>query len=70
MKIRHRCSPLNADLFRMNLVDDSSCSCGCPLEDGIKFFFLNRPFCIKPCTNVLGNLQPYATIEYKRGLFD
>ena len=37
-RLRHRSSNLNADLFRVNLINDSGCVCGCEIEDAIHFF--------------------------------
>ena len=38
-KLRNRCSELNADLFRVNLIDSAACSCGCNIEDANHFIF-------------------------------
>jgi glucan phosphoethanolaminetransferase (alkaline phosphatase superfamily) len=37
-KLRHRCSGLNADLYRVNLKNDPRCVCGHLFEDAIHFF--------------------------------
>ena len=37
-RLRHRCSSLNADLHRVNLLNSPKCSCGAPTEDSIHFF--------------------------------
>ena len=37
-KLRHRCSGLNADLYRVNLKNDPRCVCGHLFEDAINFF--------------------------------
>ena len=37
-KLRHRCSGLNADLYRVNLKTDPRCVCGHLFEDAIHFF--------------------------------
>ena len=37
-KRRHRCSGLNADLYRVNLKNDPRCVCGHLFEDAIHFF--------------------------------
>ena len=39
-KLRNRCSELNADLFRINLIDSAACSCGCNMEDAKHFIFI------------------------------
>ena len=38
-RLRHNCSSLNADLFRVNIVSNPTCSCGAVLEDAKHFFF-------------------------------
>ena len=38
-RLRHQCSSLRADLFRVNLVNDPKCSCGAAIEDSIHYFF-------------------------------
>ena len=37
-RLRHRCSNLNADLFRINFINDPSCACGWVIEDSIHYF--------------------------------
>ena len=37
-RLRHRSSNLNADLFRVNLINDPGCVCGWVIEDAIHFF--------------------------------
>jgi hypothetical protein len=37
-KLRHRCSGLNADLYRVNWKNDPRCVCGHLFEDAIHFF--------------------------------
>ena len=64
-KLRYRCSPLNADLFRVNLKMDPSCLCGHPFEDAIHFFLecplyqIDRNILI----DNINNIVPF-TIEY------
>ena len=36
-RLRHRSSNLNADLFRVNLINDPGCVCGWIIEDAIHF---------------------------------
>lgn len=38
-RIRHNCSGLNADLFRVNIAPNPMCSCGAQLENAEHFFF-------------------------------
>ena len=37
-RLKHRSSNLNADLFRVNLINDPGCVCGWVIEDAIHFF--------------------------------
>lgn len=43
-KLRHNCSSLNYDLFRMNLVETPCCSCGHSCENVYHFFFKCRHY--------------------------
>jgi hypothetical protein len=36
-RLRHQCSSLNADLFRINITNDPKCQCGAPFEDPIHY---------------------------------
>ena len=63
MRLRHRCSPLKADEFRVNLICEPSCTFGCPVEDVIHFV-LKCPLCIYLRAQLLNNIQPNAAIEY------
>ena len=38
-RLRNKCSTLNADLFRCNLVDNSACVCGHHTETASHFFY-------------------------------
>ncbi|PJE78200.1 hypothetical protein CI610_02867 [invertebrate metagenome] len=38
-KLRHRCSALNYDLFRVNLINSPDCSCGNRCESAYHYFF-------------------------------
>ena len=38
-KLRHSCSSLNSDLFKINLVQSPSCSCSSPVENTYHYFF-------------------------------
>jgi hypothetical protein len=64
-KLRHRCSGLNADLYRVNLKNDPRCVCGHLFEDAI-IFFLESPLYQHDRTslfNYLNNTVPIS-IEY------
>ncbi|CAG2224800.1 unnamed protein product [Mytilus edulis] len=67
-KFRHRCSPLKADLYRVNLVNDPSCECGCPLEDSIHVF-LECPLYINFRNQLFKNIQHLADISIEHILF-
>ncbi|CAG2257504.1 unnamed protein product [Mytilus edulis] len=67
-KFRHRCSHLKADLYRVNLVNDPSCECGCPLEDSIHFF-LECPLYINFRNQLFKNIQHLADISIEHILF-
>ena len=36
-RLRHQCSSLNADLFRINITKDPKCRCGAPFEYSIHY---------------------------------
>ena len=38
-RLRHNCSILNYDLYRCNLINDPSCSCGNPCENTFHYLF-------------------------------
>ena len=38
-RLRYQCSTLNYDLYRVNLKEDPSCTCGSPCENAFHFFF-------------------------------
>lgn len=38
-RIKHRCSSLKADLYRVNIVPNSTCSCGALMETAEHYFF-------------------------------
>ena len=67
-KIRHRCSSLNADLYRVNLVNKPNCSCGCPLEDAFHYF-LECPLYINFRVALLRNIQPLIIPSVENILF-
>ena len=37
-RLRHQCSSLNADLMKINVVNDPRCNCNFPFEDVIHYF--------------------------------
>ena len=67
-KMRHRCSSLNADLFRANLINDSSCACGCPLEDAIHFF-LECPLYLNSRVTLFRFIEPIVLPSIQNILF-
>jgi hypothetical protein len=36
-RLRHQCSSLNSDLYRINITNDPKCQCGAPYEDSIHY---------------------------------
>ena len=36
-RLRHQCSSLNSDIFRINITNDSKWQCGSPFEDSIHY---------------------------------
>jgi hypothetical protein len=36
-RLRHQCSSLNSDLYRINITNDPKCQCGAPFEDSINY---------------------------------
>ncbi len=67
-KLRHRCSSLNADLYRVNLSNDPSCACGCPLEDAIHFL-LEYPLFLNARVKYLVPLSRILTLDIETLLF-
>lgn len=43
-RLRHNCSDLNADLYRVNIVPSSACSCGANVENAQHYFLECRIF--------------------------
>jgi hypothetical protein len=64
----HQCSPLGADLFRTNIINDPSCPCGCPLEDVIHYL-LERPLDTNAGMELFMNITPYTVISIETLLF-
>ena len=67
-RLRQQCSPLGADLFRANIINDSSCPFGCPLEDDIHYL-LECPLYANAAMKLLMNIAPYAVISIETLLF-
>jgi hypothetical protein len=36
-RLRHQCSSLNSDLYRINITNDPKCQCGAPYKDSIHY---------------------------------
>jgi hypothetical protein len=36
-RLRHQCSSLNSDLYRINIINDPKCQCGAPYENSIHY---------------------------------
>ena len=62
-RIRHRCSSLKADLFRVNIINNPSCSCGAPFESAEHYFFECELY--NEQRNVLlKNLNPIINVSF------
>jgi len=55
-RLRHRSSNLNADPFRVNLINDPGCVCGWVIEDTI-YFFLECCLYVEARKQLTNNLQ-------------
>ena len=55
-RLRHRSSNLNADLFRINEINDLGCVCGWVIEDVIHFF-LECYLYVEAREQLINNLQ-------------
>ena len=67
-RLRHRCSSLGADLFRVNLKNDPSCPCGWPLEDAIHYF-IECPLYAESRNTLIGNIAHFTTFSIQNLLF-
>ena len=63
-KLRHRCSSLNDDLFRVNLIAYPACVCGYPIENS-QHYFLNCPRYEPIREQMLNNIGNRDTINVK-----
>jgi hypothetical protein len=50
-RLRHKCSSLNSDLYRINITNDPKCQCGAPYEDSIHYLmecplYQNERYCV------------------------
>ena len=50
-RLRHQCSSLNSDLYRINITNDPKCQCGSPYEDSIHYLmecplYQNERYCL------------------------
>ena len=50
-RLRHQCSSLNSDLYRINITNDPKCQCGAPYEDSIHYLmecplYQNERYCL------------------------
>ena len=55
-RLRHQCSQLNADLFRINVVDNPQCRCNAPFEDVIHYL-LECPLYLNERVQMFENIQ-------------
>lgn len=56
-RLRHKCSSLNADLFKVNIIPYSNCDCGAQLESAEHFFFECNLFTAQR-QRLIGTLKP------------
>ena len=67
-RLRHRCSILSYDLFRCNLTESPSCTCGSPCENSYHFFFECPNYnCAR--AELLNSLRPITEINLDVILF-
>ena len=62
IRIRHRCSSLNADLFHFNVVPYSNCSCGVLVENAENYLF--ECTFTNPKTKIIANNTPNTDYSY------
>ena len=62
-RIRHRCSSLKADLFRVNIINNPSCSCGAPFESAEHYFFECELY-NEQRNILLQNLNPIINVSF------
>ena len=55
-RLRHQCSSLNGDLYRINLIENPNCNCGAPYEDVIHYF-LECPLCQIQRANLFNDIE-------------
>ena len=56
-RLRHNCSSLNSDLFNVNIIQYSNCSCGA-LTENVNHFFFECPLYTQPRNSLLAQLIP------------
>ena len=56
-RLRHKCRSLNSDLFNVNIIQFSNCSCGALNED-VNHFFFECPLYTQPRNSLLAQLIP------------
>ena len=56
-RLRHNCSSLNSDLFNVNIIQYSDCSCGAVTEN-VNHFFFECPLYTQPRNSLLAQLIP------------
>lgn len=67
-RLRHKCSELKADLFRVNLIDDDMCNCGLGIEDTTHFLFHCPRYNIQRIT-MFNNLISFQPLSLNKLLF-
>ena len=56
-RLRHNCSSLNSDLFNVNIIQYSNCSCGA-LTENVNHFFFECPLYTQQRNSLLAQLFP------------
>ena len=60
-RLRHNCSSLNSDLFNVNIIQYSNCSCGA-LTENVNHFFFECPLYTQQRNSLLAQLMPDNTV--------
>ena len=56
-RLGHTCSSLNSDLFNVNIIQSSNCSCGA-LTENVSHFFFECPLYTQPRNLLLAHILP------------
>ena len=67
-KLRHKCTELKADLFRVNLIDDDMCNCGLGVENSTHFLF-HCPYYSTQRNILFNDLHHFQPLSLNKLLF-